>query len=291
MRLLLLGILLFNSIQLLAQNKAYDKLEMLYDQGHYKKVLRQTNRLLKKEEHQKAILPGYYKGLALLQLYTQEKYRSKNPEALSQGKKFLIEAIKKDKNKIVLLAHSFEIQALKKDYDSFLEELQGGKKQEKTIAEIRELYQLVFQGTPDVDEGTNVKPKPTLANISETRKKIIQEAYKLMGTPYMSGGTTPSGFDCSGFVNYVFQKCGVELPRISREQQRASRSLELHNAQPGDLVFFSNGSSVNHVGIVVENENGKITMIHSSSSKGIILTEINTSKYWSPRVHSYGTFL
>lgn len=276
-----------------AQNKQYDKLEMLYDQGHYKKVLRNSDKLLRKPEHQQAILPHYYKSLAQLQLFRNEKWRKKNPKALEEAVQLYAEVKRRDKDGKILKAHSFEIQSLKRDYDYFLEELEQDKKSNaKLIERVRTVYKSLFLNVEDIqDANDKVTAPPVVTNISDLRKNLVKFAYKHQGTKYRSGGNDPNGFDCSGFVNFVFSEFKIDLPRISRDQQKLATPLKAIDVQPGDLVFFASGSGVNHVGIVVENKNGFITMIHSSTSQGIVVTDIDTSNYWKNRVHSYGTFL
>jgi cell wall-associated NlpC family hydrolase len=292
MRLLLL---IFLTIPLInfAQNKQYDKLEMLYDQGHYKKVLRNSDKLLRKPEHQQAILPHYYKSLAQLQLFRNEKWRKKNPKVLEESVQLFVELKRRDKDAKILKAHSFEIQSLKRDYDYFLEELEQDKKSNaKLIERVQTVYKSLFLNVEDIqDANDKVTAPPVITNISDLRKNLVKFAYKYQGTKYRSGGNDPNGFDCSGFVNFVFNEFKIDLPRISRDQQKLATPLKALDVQPGDLVFFASGSGVNHVGIVVENKNGFITMIHSSTSQGIVVTDINTSNYWKNRVHSYGTFL
>lgn len=283
----------FLPIVLFAQNKDYDKLEMLYDQGHYKKVLRNANKLLRNETHQKAILPSYYKSLAQLQLYRNHKWRRRNSGALNEAVVTFTDAKIRDKDGKIFRAHIFEIQSLKRDYDSFLEELEQDKKRNaKLIEDVKKAYGILFLNVEDIkDANDKIISPPLVANVSELRKDIVKFAYKYRGTKYRSGGNDPNGFDCSGFVSFVYNEYKIDVPRISRDQQKIARPIKPTEAQPGDLVFFANGSGVNHVGIVVENKNGVITMIHSSTSQGIVLTEIETSSYWKNRVHSYGSFL
>lgn len=92
----------------------------------------------------------------------------------------------------------------------------------------------------------------------------------------MFGGTTPSGFDCSGFTQYVFAKNGMSLPRVSRDQYQVGSSVSFSNLKPGDLVFFSlaNNGVVDHVGIYV----GNGQFINASSSKGVTIYTLGT--YW-----------
>lgn len=85
---------------------------------------------------------------------------------------------------------------------------------------------------------------------------LIKYAKKFLGTPYVWGGTTPSGFDCSGFVQYVYGHFGVKLPRISADQARAGKRVALNAMRPGDLVAWDNSSRNNgadHIAIYLGN--------------------------------------
>ncbi len=126
--------------------------------------------------------------------------------------------------------------------------------------------------------GEPAAPVPDIASIPAT--PIIATALALRGTPYRNGGSDPSGFDCSGFVQWVFAQNGRPLPREVREQYGIGRRINLDRVQPGDLVFFqtvSNGPS--HVGIVL----GGDQFVHAPSSRGVVRVERYTSEYWSKR--------
>lgn len=276
-----------------AQNKDFDNLEILYDQGHYKKVLRKATKLISKPGNEQAILPSYYRSMALLQLYRNDKWRKRNSKAIEEGVRLFLETKKRDVDGRVFAAHIYEIQSLKRDYDYFIAELeQNTKKNTKLIADVRAAYNQLFTDVQDIrDVQQSVVVPPMQADLLDVRKRLVEFAYKYVGVKYRSGGTDPNGFDCSGFVTFVFKQFEIEVPRISRDQQKKSSPLKVGDVQPGDLVFFANGANVNHVGIVVQNKNGIVTMVHSSTSQGIVITEINTSTYWNNRVHSYGTFL
>ena len=83
------------------------------------------------------------------------------------------------------------------------------------------------------------------------RERLVTAAKKYIGVPYVWGGTTPAGFDCSGFVQYVYKECGMSIPRVTYTQQAACTPVALSNLQPGDLVFW--GASAYHVGIYLGN--------------------------------------
>ncbi len=78
---------------------------------------------------------------------------------------------------------------------------------------------------------------------------VLAVAARYVGTPYVYGGTSPHGFDCSGFVGYVYRQLGVSLPRTANEQLHATHRLTRSQAQAGDLVFFTSGGRAYHVGI------------------------------------------
>lgn len=129
-------------------------------------------------------------------------------------------------------------------------------------------------------------PKPSREDnhkIAKEANSVLKEAYKFLGTPYKYGGTTSSGLDCSGLVINSFQAVGFQLPRISRDQANEGKEIKLKDAKEGDLVFFStSGSKINHVGIVENVKNGEVFFIHSSTSKGVIVSSIEET-YWNKR--------
>ncbi len=109
---------------------------------------------------------------------------------------------------------------------------------------------------------------------------VTSAALDLRGTPYRDGGADPSGFDCSGFVWYVFGRQGVSLPRTVREQYRAGTAVAAGALRPGDLVFFDiDGGGVSHVGIAI----GGDEFIHAPSSRGQVRVERLSVSYWASR--------
>jgi cell wall-associated NlpC family hydrolase len=80
-------------------------------------------------------------------------------------------------------------------------------------------------------------------------QQLLAEARRLEGVPYVYGGSTPSGFDCSGFTSYVFAQAGKTIPRTSSEQAAAATPISRSDLRPGDLIFYTPGGSVSHVAI------------------------------------------
>ena len=109
---------------------------------------------------------------------------------------------------------------------------------------------------------------------------LIATAMSFRGTPYRNGGSDPSGFDCSGFVQWVYAQHGRALPREVRDQFRIGQDIDADDVEAGDLVFFETVSrGASHVGIAL----GGGEFIHAPSSRGVVRVERYTSSYWAPR--------
>lgn len=112
---------------------------------------------------------------------------------------------------------------------------------------------------------------------------VLKEAKRHVGTPYVWGGSTPRGFDCSGFVQYVYKKKGKTLPRTSSSMKWNTKPVSKKNIKKGDLLFFATyKKSVSHVGIYM----GEGKVIHSAMN-GVRIDQIK-SGYWKNTFHSAG---
>lgn len=124
------------------------------------------------------------------------------------------------------------------------------------------------------------------------REEFVKEAKKYLGTPYKYAGTTPDGFDCSGFVSYVAEKsCNIKLPRRSQDIFNATSYVMNKNLEIGDLLFFktTSGDNVSHVGIYIGNDE----FIHSASDgpqTGVIISSLS-EKYYKRTYYQAGRFL
>jgi cell wall-associated NlpC family hydrolase len=126
--------------------------------------------------------------------------------------------------------------------------------------------------TPEDGSSAGVRPAWT--------SELLASALALRGTPYRNGGTDLKGFDCSGFVRYVFAQVGQQLPREVRDQFAVGTPVKREEVQPGDLVFFQTVSpGASHVGIALGNDE----FVHAPSSRGVVRTERYTVTYWSTR--------
>ena len=120
-----------------------------------------------------------------------------------------------------------------------------------------------------------------------TRQRILGVAEQMVGTPYVLGGESPSGVDCSGLVQYAYQQAGIRVPRTTAAQFQAGRSQR--QVLPGDLLFFRTDGSgrVSHVGIYA----GRGQMIHASSGSGRVRRVSLRESYWRQRMAGGATFL
>lgn len=122
-------------------------------------------------------------------------------------------------------------------------------------------------------QAAQVQTSVSAGDVSGTRQSVIDYALKFVGNPYKSGGTSlTNGADCSGFVQSVFRDCGISLGRSSRDQAAGGTTISVSEVQPGDLLFYSKGSRINHVALYIGN--GQV--VHASNPRtGIRISNYN----------------
>jgi len=117
-----------------------------------------------------------------------------------------------------------------------------------------------------------------LARTSKLATQLTRSALKFLGVPYVFGGTSSNGFDCSGYVQHVFAMLGISLPRTADAQFDAGHRV-VGGMKPGDLVFFQTyAAGASHVGIYL----GHGKFVHASSSRGVMVSSLSDS-YWASR--------
>jgi cell wall-associated NlpC family hydrolase len=134
----------------------------------------------------------------------------------------------------------------------------------------------VLRLTPAAAAPEQPVPAPSLQKTLNV-DALITEGKKYLGVPYVWGGITPAGFDCSGFLNYVYKTQGITLQRTVAAIWNSAKSVP--SPQKGDIVFYATTSSgPSHAGIYI----GDNKFLHAGTSTGVTITDMNNS-YWKPR--------
>ena len=130
----------------------------------------------------------------------------------------------------------------------------------------------------------NVSAGAPTASSTDAGEKIVATAKNYLGVPYVYGGTSPSGFDCSGFVYYVYKQCGYSISRTATAQNSNGTQVSRGDMQPGDIIIFYNGykSAIGHAGIYIGNNQ----FIHASSGGGKVMISGLSETYYNTRFYS-----
>jgi cell wall-associated NlpC family hydrolase len=132
----------------------------------------------------------------------------------------------------------------------------------------------------DRDQPPERAEVPAVPVAPVTPGTVVATALEFQGIPYVYGGTDPSGFDCSGFVQYVFGRHGTPLPREVHDQYRTGHRVDVNAVKAGDLLFFQTVSrGASHVGVAI----GGGQFVHAPSSSGVVRVERYDSSYWASR--------
>ena len=181
--------------------------------------------------------------------------------------------------------------ALKSENESKLDELNKNKNnQKKLIEEAKQQqrqYAVVEQTAVSaaVNQVASIRseaPKITLSRGSSaiSNNNVVAYASNFLGTPYLWGGTTPSGFDCSGFTQYVYRHFGISVGRTTYDQIKDGVAVSRDQLQPGDLVFYGKGGNPTHMGMYV----GNGAYIHAPRTGDVIkISSIDRSDYITAR--------
>jgi len=133
------------------------------------------------------------------------------------------------------------------------------------------------------DQGANRVQVPATG----AAQAILDEVGRWYGTPYVYGGSTKNGTDCSGFTQSVYRTVGIEIPRRASRQAAAARNVSRGSLRPGDLVFFNtSGSGISHVGIYLGDGN----FAHAATSRGVVRESLS-HPYYTTRFVQGGRFL
>lgn len=284
-------ILCFNAF---GQDKKIDRLEMFYSQGYYAKVLRQSEKLLADPLYDYSGMPSFYKSLSLFRLSADPFWFKKHPTAIDDAIAAYQVFMDNEQYMDYIFAHYFELAALK----TYLEKLQNEfteKGFNGTADKIRSFIENELSGIKSKPDTVPVKPTENNTEASSStntlRNQIVEYAKQFIGVKYVWAGSDENGFDCSGYTSYVMKKYGIILSRTASGQLAESKEIKFDQAQKADLVFFGSDGKITHVGLVTSEKGSELEMIHASTSKGVIITNIVQSTYWNPKLKATGTYL
>ncbi len=270
------------------QDRSLNKLNLLYTQGNYRLTYWNADKLVNNPDYDSSLLPRYYRAISLLRLENKFLFKRRNPSPWVEGGNLLKELKLLSESKVLFVKHKEEISALRFYLLDELEKYKT-KKNKDSYRRLKEVLVGLFEGLPYSEQRTISTPKKSEV-VPADRELVVEIAQQHIGVPYVFGGITPEGFDCSGFTCFVLQKANVQVGRSSRDQYATCRKLEKDEVTKGDLVFFNSGSDdVTHVGIIISEKGEPLKMIHASTSKGVIISEIENSEYWMKKLHGFGS--
>ena len=268
---------------LLSQNNYTKRLNKLYTKQKYEKCISKSKKFLRKESKSAEI--QYYIVASNLQLFKNASKYSKQNSYLKKTVSSLIklEKYNKTEGKYNELSDSIHnIITLFVDNDN-CKSMYFHNKLAEVFNDTTSCY--INANKPSVV----VKPKPIFIDtLAQIRRLILENAEDVIGVRYKYGGTDTTGFDCSGFTQYVYKSVGIELPHNADKQSKLGEKIDLSNAQPGDLIFFGSSPTAKrayHAGMIYSNIDGRIELIHCVSG-GVQhqSSDDQNVKYWLERV-------
>tara|TARA_R110000868_G_scaffold252529_6_gene509218 strand:+ start:15319 stop:15879 length:561 start_codon:yes stop_codon:yes gene_type:complete len=159
----------------------------------------------------------------------------------------------------------------------------GASKKKTVHREVRkitvEASEIPSETNVETPRGSNSINKP----VTKKTEQIINTALTFSGVRYKFGGTTDKGMDCSGLLYVAFGEHDIQLPRSSYQMAEEGEKINLKNISKGDLLFFGTSrrkNNINHVGLVVQVDGDEIKFIHSTSSRGVIVSSLREG-YWN----------
>jgi cell wall-associated NlpC family hydrolase len=287
-KILIMIFLLNNGFLIIGQSKTFSKLNVIYKKGKPTKLIKKATKASLKNKRD--AIPYYFISLGNYSLYTTSNYSYNFNKAVSNLKK----AKKYNSNNAYWNLLEQEFIPLKNTIEKKVS-YQYTKNKKKSL-KLCETYITLFGDTlPEyiqlfIKKSLTKLDRPAITNTntsywSEKRDSIKAFANKFVGTPYKWAGENPGGFDCSGFVKYVYKYVGIKLPHNADKISYLGEKVSEKNAKTGDIILFGytneKGHHAYHAGIIYENIDGIIKLIHSITS-GVHVTS-DYENYWKER--------
>ena len=280
MKIFATALILLLSIIVIGQSKKIDKINLLFKQGNYRIVERKCNRIIKKEKLIGGNIFSLYSSLSSYMLEEDLNFK-KLISSCNETITIL------DENKIEFSIASIYTKNYKQKIEKDIAYLKKKNKLEEAN-KLYESYQKIYKSKSKNYVNLVIAAVKKTAT-EDNSKTIINYAKSYLGIPYLYGGNNRNGFDCSGFTKNVFLKYQLTLPRTAKDQSIYAKKIKVKNIKNGDLLFFgSSNNKIVHVGIAIKNKGEELQMIHASSSNGIIISNVTSNSYWSPKFQFAG---
>jgi len=271
--------------------------KLLYSQGYYGLACWKAESILDQPEFERHEELRLYQAMSLLHMQDRLFFFLREPSPWEEALIVFNDLKSTLAGKKIIDAHLDELSELR---FYLLDELEiyseRGKK--KKVEQLTKLIASIFE---NINYKKERKKKLQISSEKDIKvvitskqcEKLLGIAKEEIGVPYVWGGTTSEGFDCSGFTSYVYSKADVRVARTAKDQYESCKKIDREELRTGDLIFYNNGgeSAISHVGIAIVNSDGSLDMIHASSSKGIEITNVSTSSYWQKKLVGFGTYV
>ena len=267
------------------QNKHLEKINLLFQQENYRIVERKCNKTLKKNKAEKNYI-NQYKLYINLSGYMLEN-ESDADQLISYTKEIQNLILEE---KIYTSIDLIYLEHFKRKIEDDIGKIKSNQQTEQA-QQLYENYSYFFKlQKKNFNELKHNKIQVSSKENPSQELHIIDYAKTFIGTPYVYGGTTKKGFDCSGFTKEIFYEYGHAIPRTAKDQSTFVSRVKNKNIKSGDLLFFGkNDKNISHVGIAIKNNSkDELKMIHASSSNGIIISKVTSNNYWAPKFRFAG---
>ena len=267
------------------QNKHLEKINLLFQQENYRIVERKCNKTLKKNKAEKNYI-NQYKLYFNLSGYMLEN--ESDADQLISYTKEIQNLIQEEK--IYTSIDLIYLEHFKRKIENDIGKIKSNQQTEQA-QQLYENYSYFFKlQKKNFNELKHNKIQVSSKENPSQELHIIDYAKTFIGTPYVYGGTTKKGFDCSGFTKEIFYEYGHAIPRTAKDQSTFVSRVKNKNIKSGDLLFFGkNDKNISHVGIAIKNNSkDELKMIHASSSNGIIISKVTSNNYWAPKFRFAG---
>ncbi len=283
MKILATAVILLFTIIIPSQTKKIDKLNLLFKQGNYRIVERKCKRAIKKNNLDNNNIYSLYSSLSSYLL--EKDLNFIKLFSLSNKTASIL-----DENKIEFSIASIYSINYKEKLETDIAKLKNKNRLDES-KKLYESYKKIYNNSANsYDNLAIIETEKT--NVYAGEQTVINYAKTYLGIPYVYGGNTRNGFDCSGFTKDVFLNYSLKLPRTAKDQSNYAKSVKFKNIKDGDLLFFGQSKNkITHVGIAIKNRGEELKMIHASSSKGIIISNVTSNTYWFPKFQFAGRII